>query len=63
VIRQVERQRKLEGKPPLVEFLTSRKDFKKIEKQNEALGPSRGPNGPLSSAAETKDEMQKDAQQ
>ncbi len=60
LVRRMERQRKLEGKPPLVEFLTSRKGSK--EKQNEAVRPSPGPNGPLPSAAEVRNRAQEDAQ-
>src|SRR5467141_3119055 len=37
LMREVERQRKHEGKPPLVQFLTSRKRSKKTEKENEAV--------------------------
>ena len=43
--REVERQRKHEGKPPLVQFLTSRKRSKKAEKVIEAVHSSRRPNG------------------
>ena len=45
LMREVERQRKHEGKPPLVQFLTSRKRSKKTEKVAEAVHSSRRPNG------------------
>jgi len=45
LMREVERQRKHEGKPPLVQFLTPRKRSKKIENKTEALHSSRKPNG------------------
>ena len=45
LMREVERQRKHEGKPPLVQFLTSRKRSKKTEKETEAVHSSRRPNG------------------
>jgi hypothetical protein len=50
----VEREHKLEGKPPLVQFLTSRKGTKKTKKQNTMVQPSHGPNGRLPSVAGTK---------
>jgi hypothetical protein len=45
LMREVERQRKQEGKPPLVHFLTSRKRPKKPDKENGAVRSSRKPNG------------------
>jgi hypothetical protein len=45
LMREVERQRKHEGKPPLVQFLTSRKRSKKTEKETEAAHSTRKPNG------------------
>ena len=45
LMREVERQRKQEGKPPLVQFLTSRKRPKKTERGNGAVRSSRKPNG------------------
>jgi hypothetical protein len=45
LMREIERQRKHEGKPPLVQFLTSRKHSKKMKKETEAAHPVRKPNG------------------
>jgi hypothetical protein len=45
LMREVERQRKHEGKPPLVQFLTPRQRSKKTEKVTEAVHSSRKPNG------------------
>ena len=45
LMREVERQRKQEGKPPLVQFLTSRKRLKKTQRANGAVHCSRKPNG------------------
>jgi hypothetical protein len=45
LMREVERQRKQEGKPPLVQFLISRKQSKKNEKENATISSSRKPNG------------------
>ncbi len=44
-MRTVERERKLEGKPPLVQFLTPRKRSKKTRRENGAVHSSRKPNG------------------
>ncbi|MGB7665741.1 MAG: hypothetical protein WBL66_00630 [Candidatus Acidiferrales bacterium] len=63
LMRQVERQRKLEGKPPLVQFFTSRKSSKQTEKQNRVVQSSRRPNDPVPSAAGTKNKIQEDAHQ
>jgi len=45
LMREVERQRKHEGKPPLVQFHTSRKRSKKTRRENGAVHSSRKPNG------------------
>ncbi len=45
LMREVERQRKHEGKPPLVQFLTSKKRSKKTETETEAAHSTRKPNG------------------
>jgi hypothetical protein len=45
LMREVERQRKQEGRPPLVQFLTSRKRSKKTPRENGAVHSSRKPNG------------------
>ena len=54
LMREVERQRKHEGKPPLVQFLTSRKRSKKTEKENEAVHSNHKPNGAPSSSTGVK---------
>jgi len=51
LMRTVERERKLEGKPPLVQFLTRSKRPKKTLKKTEGVPSSRKVNGPLPSAA------------
>src|SRR5258707_8066503 len=45
LMREVERQRKHEGKPPLVQFLTPRKRPKKAKKEAESAHSTRKPNG------------------
>jgi hypothetical protein len=60
LMRTVERERKLEGKPPLVQFLTSRKGTKKTNKRAQ---PSHRPDGPLPSPVGTKGKKQEDADQ
>jgi hypothetical protein len=45
LMRDVERQRKQEGKAPLVQFLTSRKRSKKTGKKTEAVHYSRKSDG------------------
>src|SRR5882672_1878498 len=45
LMREVERQRKEEGKLPLVEFLPPRKRSKRSEKENGTIRSSRKPNG------------------
>jgi hypothetical protein len=50
LMRTVERERKLEGKPPLVQFLPRRKNPEEARKANERAHSSRKPNGPLPSA-------------
>jgi hypothetical protein len=45
LMREVERQRKHEGKPPLVQFLASRKRSKKTTEETEAAHSTRKPNG------------------
>jgi len=51
LMRTVERERKLDGKPPLVQFLSRSKRPKKTLKKTEGVHPSRRPNGPLPSSA------------
>ena len=53
--------RKLEGKPPLVQFLPRSKRPKKTPKKTEGVHPSHRPNGPLPSAAGVKNRTQEDA--
>ena len=50
LMRGVERERKLEGKPPLVQFLPRGKRPKKTSKKTEGVHSSRKPNGPMPSA-------------
>jgi hypothetical protein len=45
LMRGVERERKLEGKPPLVQFLTRSKRPKKTTKKSEAVPSTRKVNG------------------
>jgi hypothetical protein len=61
LMRTVERERKLEGKPPLVQFLPRSKRPKKTPKKTEGVHPSHRPNGPLPSAAGVKNRTQEDA--
>ena len=61
LMRTVERERKLEGKPPLVEFLPRRTHPKKTRKKAEGVSSSRRPNGPLPSVAAVKSQMQEHA--
>lgn len=51
LMRTVERERKLEGKLPLVQFLSRRRQSKKSHKANERVHSSRKLNGPLPPAA------------
>src|SRR5437660_7425652 len=50
LMRTVERERKLEGKPPLVQFLPRSKRQKKTLKKAEGVHSSRKLNGPMPSA-------------
>lgn len=50
LMREVERQRKHEGKPPLVQFLTSSKRSKKTDKKTEAIHSNYKPNGAQASS-------------
>jgi hypothetical protein len=52
-MRGVERERKLEGKPPLVQFVTRSKRLKKITKKTEGR-PGRKVNGSPTSDLGTK---------
>lgn len=61
LMRVVERERKLEGKPPLVEFLRRRNRPKKTRKKAEGVSTGRGPNGPLASVAAAKSQTQEHA--
>ena len=61
LMRVVERERKLEGKPPLVEFLPRRNRPKKTQKKAEGVAPGRRPNGPLASVAAVKSQTQEHA--
>jgi hypothetical protein len=61
LMREVERQRKQEGKPPLVQFLTSSKRSKKTEKEYEAVHSNHKPNGAQSSSTGAKSKGSGDA--
>ena len=50
LMRGVERERKLEGKPPLVQFLPRSKRSKKTPKKTEGVHSRRKVNGPMPSA-------------
>lgn len=50
LMRAVERERKLEGKPPLVQFLSRSRNPKEARKATGRVHSSRKPNGPLPSA-------------
>lgn len=50
LMRTVERERKLEGKPPLVQFLSRSRSPREARKATERVHSSRKPNAPLPSA-------------
>jgi hypothetical protein len=54
LMREVERQRKQEGKPPLVQFLTGSKRPKKTPKKTEGVHSSRKVNGSPTPASHVK---------
>jgi hypothetical protein len=60
-MRGVERERKLEGKPPLVQFLPRSKRSKKTNRKNEGVQSSRKPNGPMPSAPGVESKVPADA--
>ena len=61
LMRGVERERTLEGKPPLVQFLPRGKRPKKTTKKTEAVHSSRKVNGPMPSAPGLQNTVPKDA--
>jgi hypothetical protein len=61
LMRTVERERRLEGKPPLVEFFPRRNRPKKTREKAEGDSSSRRPNGPLPSVAAVKSQTQEHA--
>ena len=63
LMRTVERERKLEGKPPLVQFLSRGKNPKEARKPSERAHSSRKPNGPLPSAQGTTNKRPEGAHQ
>ena len=63
LMRTVERERKLEGKSPLVQFLPRGKNPKDARKANVRAHSSRKLNGPLPSAAGTNNKTQEGALQ
>jgi len=60
-MRGVERERKLEGKPPLVQFLPRSKRPKKTPKKKEGVHSRRKLNGPMSSAPRVESTVREDA--
>ncbi len=60
-MRGVERERKLEGKPPLVQFLPRSKRPKKTPKKTEGARSSRKVNGPMPSAPNVESTVPEDA--
>jgi hypothetical protein len=61
LMRVVERARKLEGKPPLVQFLPRSKRPKKTPKKTEGVHSSRKLNGPMPSAPGVESTVPEDA--
>jgi hypothetical protein len=61
LMRTVERERKLEGKPPLVQFLPRSKRAKKTPKKTEGVHSSRKVNGSPTPASGVKNTEQEDA--
>jgi hypothetical protein len=57
LMRTVERERKLEGKSPLVQFLSRSKRPKKTHKKTQGIHSSYKPNGPLPSASGVKNKV------
>ena len=63
LMRAVERERKLEGKPPLVQFLPRSKRPKKAPKKTEEVRSSHKLNGPAPSASGVKNKVGEDARE
>ena len=61
LMRVVERERKLEGKPPLVQFLPRSKRQKKTPKKTEGVHSSRKLNGPPPPASGVESTVREDA--
>jgi hypothetical protein len=61
LMRSVERERKLEGKPPLVQFLPRSKRPKKIPKKTEGVHAARKVNGSPTSDSGVKSKVPEDA--
>jgi hypothetical protein len=61
LIRSVERERKLEGKPPLVQFLPRSKRAKKTPKKTEGVHPARKVNGSPTSDSGVNSRVPEDA--
>ena len=61
LMRTVERERKLDGKPPLVQFLPRGKRLKKAPKKAEGVHSTRKPNGGIASAPGVESTVPKDA--
>lgn len=63
LMRTVERERKLEGKPPLVQFLPRSKRPKKTHKKTEGVDSGHKTNGPLPPASGVKNKAGEDARE
>ena len=61
LMRGVERERKLEGKPPLVQFLPRSKRAKKTPKKTEGAHSTRKINGPPPPASDVESTVRKNA--
>jgi hypothetical protein len=61
LMRTVERERKLDGKPPLVQFLPRSKRTKKTPKKTEGVHPTRKANGSPTPASGVKSTLPEDA--
>lgn len=63
LMRTVERERKLEGRPPLVQFLSRSRNPREARKATERVHSSRKPNGPLPPAQGARNKTPESAHQ
>jgi hypothetical protein len=63
LMRAVERERKLEGKAPLVQFLSRSKGPEKTPKKNQGIRSGPKPNGPPQSASGVKNKVAEDTRE